>query len=218
MKALRRAAIIVAVSAVAGIGPASGAAASELVLGGTMPMKSVKMKNVDGKEMALGDAAGKKGTLVVFSCNGCPWVVAWQDRMVALGNRYQKEGIGVVFVNSNDPAQSKDGIDGYAGMQERAKELAMAFPYVVDATSDVARAFSATRTPEAFLFDGKGKLVYHGTIDDNANKPEEVKATYLADALEAVVAGTAVPVAETKSLGCAIKFRAGAKDEKAKGS
>jgi hypothetical protein len=78
---------------------------------------------------------------------------------------------------------------------------------VVDATSGLARAFGATRTPEAFLFDKNGRLVYHGTIDDNAREPEKIKARYLKDAVAAVAAGKAVPVAETKSLGCSIKFR-----------
>ena len=92
-------------------------------------------------------------------------------------------------------------------MQERAKSLGLAFPYVVDATSDVARAFGATRTPEAFLFDAKGKLVYHGAVDDNAHKPAEVTVRWLNDALSATSAGKAVAVKETKSLGCTIKFR-----------
>jgi len=79
---------------------------------------------------------------------------------------------------------------------------------VVDATSDVARAFGATRTPEAFLFDAKGKLVYHGAVDDNAREPEKVTERWLDDAMAATVAGKAVATKETKSLGCTIKFRA----------
>ncbi len=92
-------------------------------------------------------------------------------------------------------------------MQQRAKARGFKFPYVVDATSDVARAFGATRTPEAYLFDAAGKLVYHGTIDDNYKSEKDVKTTYLKDALDAVIAGEAVPVAQTKAVGCSIKFR-----------
>lgn len=84
----------------------------------------------------------------------------------------------------------------------------MAFPYVVDASSDVARAFGATRTPEAFLFDREGRLVYHGAIDDNAKQPDQVKARYLEEAVNAVVDGKEIAVQETKALGCSIKFRA----------
>ena len=92
-------------------------------------------------------------------------------------------------------------------MQQRAKSNKIAYPYVVDATSDVARAFGATRTPEAFLFGADGKLVYHGTIDDNGEDAAKVEKSYLKDALEAVVKGQDVAVKETKSIGCGIKFR-----------
>lgn len=166
---------------------------------------NVKMKGVDGKEVTLKELMGPKGLLVIFSCNHCPWVKAWQARMVALGNEYSQKGVGVVAVNSNDVTVYTD--DDMEHMVAQAKEHGYRFPYVMDATSDVARAFGATRTPEAFLFDAQGKLVYHGAIDDNAEKPQEVKKTYLADALAAVVAGKPVPVAETKALGCSIKFR-----------
>ncbi|GBC80601.1 Thiol-disulfide oxidoreductase ResA [bacterium HR09] len=166
---------------------------------------NVKMKGVDGKEVTLKELMGPKGLLVIFSCNHCPWVKAWQARMVALGNEYSQKGVGVVAVNSNDVTVYTD--DDMEHMIAQAKEHGYRFPYVMDATSDVARAFGATRTPEAFLFDAQGKLVYHGAIDDNAEKPQEVKKTYLADALAAVVAGKPVPVAETKALGCSIKFR-----------
>lgn len=166
---------------------------------------NVKMKGVDGKEVSFKELMGSKGLLVIFSCNHCPWVKAWQARMVALGNEYSQKGVGVVAVNSNDTAAYPD--DDMDHMVAQAKEHGYQFPYVMDATSEVARAFGATRTPEAFLFDAQGKLVYHGAIDDNAEKPQEVKKTYLADALAAVVAGKPVPVAETKALGCSIKFR-----------
>ena len=83
----------------------------------------------------------------------------------------------------------------------------MEFPYVVDATSDVARAFGATRTPEVFLFDKAGKLVYHGAVDDSADDAEKVTNAYLKQALDAVLKGAEVAVKETKSIGCTIKFR-----------
>ena len=90
---------------------------------------------------------------------------------------------------------------------DSARAAGMRFPYVVDATSGIARAFGATRTPEAFLFDGRGRLVYHGAIDDNAHEPNAVQHHYLRDALEAVVAGRAIAEGETRFLGCTIKFR-----------
>ena len=179
--------------------------AESLALGATAPLADTRMKNVDGKEFSIASVKGKNGTLVVFSCNACPWAKAWESRIVELGNAYSKKGVGVIVVNSNDPEVVAD--DGYDAMVARAKERKMAFPYVVDATSDLARAFGATRTPEAYLFDKSGKLVYHGAIDDNAKEPAKVSARYLKDALDAVLAGKDVAVAETKAMGCSIKFR-----------
>jgi hypothetical protein len=176
-----------------------------LSIGDEVPMASVKMKSVDGREFSIAEAAGKKGTLVVFSCNACPWAKAWEKRIVEIGNTYPKQGVGVIVINSNDPDRVAE--DGYAVMQQRAKQRGMKYPYVVDATSGVARAFGATRTPEAFLFDVSGKLVYHGTIDDNAKQPGQVKERYLQDAIRAVLGGKEVAVPETKALGCGIKFR-----------
>jgi thiol-disulfide isomerase/thioredoxin len=156
--------------------------------------------------LSIADVAGKAGTLVIFTCNHCPFAKDWEQRIVELANTYSGKGIGVVLVNANDPATHAE--DGYEEMQARAKSRGMKVPYVVDATSGVARAFGASVTPEAFLFDKAGKLAYHGTIDDNRKEPDKVKARYLKDALDAVVAGKAPAVPETKGLGCGIKFRA----------
>ena len=112
--------------------------------------------------------------LVVFTCNACPYAKAWEERIVALGNEYRAQGIGAIAINANDPAIVAG--DSYDGMQEVAKERNLQFPYVVDAGSQVARAFGATRTPEAFLFDAEGKLVYHGTIDDNHQAPRRSRS------------------------------------------
>ena len=177
-----------------------------LPIGKAAPMAQVKMTSVDGKSLSIAEAKGAKGTLVLFTCNSCPWVKAWESRIAELGNTYTKQGIGVIAINSNDPAVKAE--DDMPARQERAQALGLAFPYVVDASSDVARAFGATRTPEAFLFDAKGKLVYHGAVDDNAHKPDQVSARWLNDALAATAGGKAVATKETKSLGCTIKFRA----------
>jgi peroxiredoxin len=177
-----------------------------LAIGKAAPMADVKMTGVDGRSLSIAEVKGAKGTLVLFTCNSCPWVKAWESRIAELGNTYATQGIGVIAINSNDPSVKPE--DDLPAMQERAKSLGLAFPYVVDASSDVARAFGATRTPEAFLFDAKGKLVYHGAVDDNAHKPDQVSARWLNDALAATAGGMAVARKETKSLGCTIKFRA----------
>jgi len=189
---------------VALLAPAA-ARADALALGKKAPEADVAMANVDGKEHTIAGTAGEKGTLVIFTCNSCPWAQAWEKRIVAIGNDWSKKGVGVIAINANDPGVKPE--DGMAGMKKRAKALGMKFPYVVDATSDVARAFGATRTPEAFLFDAEGTLAYHGAIDDNAREPGKVKTHYLEDALQAVAGGKKIELAETKAFGCTIKFR-----------
>ena len=211
MKATRAAlfaASLVLVSGPATAGETASAPAS-LALGAKAPMATSKMKTANGKEVSIADVKGAKGTLVVFTCNACPWAKKWESRIVELGNDAGKKGIGMIAINSNDPNVNAD--DSYAVMQTRAKERGMKFAYAYDATSGIARAFGATRTPEAFLFDASGKLVYHGTIDDNADDAAAVKDAYLANAVNAVAGGKAVPVAETKALGCGIKFRSSGK-------
>jgi peroxiredoxin len=180
-------------------------AGGPLAIGGTIPMAETKMKGVDGKELSIADVKKPQGTLVVFTCNHCPFAKMWETRIVDLGNTYAGKGIGVIAINANDPKVAEE--DSFDVMQQRAKDRGMQFPYVVDATSNVARAFGATRTPEAFLFDKDGKLVYHGAIDDNGQEPDKVQNAYLKNALDSVVAGKDVAVKETKSIGCGIKFR-----------
>jgi hypothetical protein len=129
----------------------------------------------------------------------------WQGRIAGIGNAALGSGLAVVAVNGNDPDSYPE--DAFETMVERAKEVGYRFPYVVDATSDVARGFGATKTPEAFLFDARGRLVYHGAIDDNARDAKAVASHWLADAVSAVVAGKPVAVGESKALGCSIKLR-----------
>src|SRR5262249_6362323 len=186
----------------------AGESTGGLALGSKVPaaVAKTKMKNVDGKMLSLTDVAGKSGTLGVFTCNPCPFAQDLEQRIVQLRHTHAGKGIGVVLVNANDPTDHAD--DGFDEMQAHAKSRGMKIPYVVDETSAVARAFGASVTPEAFLFDKTGKLAYHGTIDDNRKEPDKVKARYLKDALDAVVAGKTPPVPETKGLGCGIKYRA----------
>jgi peroxiredoxin len=207
---MRRSRFVVPITCLAAVLSCLAAARAQeapksLALGASAPAADVKMKGVDGRDVSILDVKGEKGTLVVFTCNHCPWVKAWETRIVELGNAWQSKGIGVVAINSNDPAAYPD--DSYEEMQKRAKDRGMRFPYVVDATSEVARAFGASHTPQTFLFGKDGTLAYKGAVDDNAKEPDKVKARYLADALEAVAAGKEPPLRESKALGCSIKFR-----------
>jgi peroxiredoxin len=190
---------------IGGVLLAGAARAESLNLGDRAPATAGKMKSAAGPEVSIADVKGTKGTLVIFSCNACPWVKKWETRLAEIGNAYPTKGIGVIVINANDPTKVAE--DSYPVMQQRAKERGFQFPYVVDATSDVARVFGASHTPEAFLFDASGQLVYRGAIDDNASDPAKVEEHFLRDALNAVLAGKDVAVKETKALGCTIKFR-----------
>lgn len=168
-----------------------------------MPELGTKLKNIDNKMVTLGEIAkGKKGVLVVFTCNACPFAKAWWGRMEKIGNEYAKKGIAVVAINSNDPKVSPE--DDFPQMKEKAKGLE--YPYVMDETSKVAKAFGASKTPEVYLFNSKLQLVYQGAIDSDSH--DETKAEpYLKKTLDTLLAGKPIAVAENKALGCGIKFR-----------
>jgi len=175
-----------------------------LEIGAAVPHAERAMKNVDGSMVSVQSVKGEKGVMVIFSCNTCPYVIAWNERMTELGKKAQKNGIGVIVINSNDPkVQPGDNMDA---MVEMAKNTGYTFPYVVDEESMMAKAFGATRTPEIFLFNADGKLVYHGAIDDNSQDASAVEKHYLRDAIHAVKKGTAIETTQTKAIGCTIKF------------
>jgi peroxiredoxin len=163
------------------------------------------MQTTAGKEVSLASVKGKKGTLVVFTCNTCPYAKGWEERIVAIGNKAADRGVGMIAINSNDPDRAPG--DAMSAMQDRAKLRGIKYAYAADPGGDVARAFGASHTPEAFLFDGEGKLVYHGSIDDNVDDAKAVKQTYLANAVADLSSGKEQRMAETKAIGCGIKFR-----------
>ena len=178
---------------------------SPLPIGADVVMADVEMKNIDGQMFSFDGIKGDKGTLIVFTCNHCPYAQAWEARIATAGNAAMKMGFGVIAVNPNDTKAFPE--DGLEEMKRRATAVGFEFPYVVDATSDVARAFGASKTPEVFLFDAGGKLVYYGAVDDNYRDAAKVEQTYLEDALKAVAGGQPVAKTVTKALGCSIKFR-----------
>ena len=178
--------------------------AKELDLGSILPLGDIKMADISGKDVSLNDAKGKNGLLVIFSCNTCPWVIAWEDRYVELADTYKDKGVGIVAINSNET--QFENVDSMEEMQSHAKEQGYNFYYTMDNGSKLASEFGATRTPHIYLFDKKDKLVYRGAIDDNARKPDKVENTYLADAIDNMLAGNTIDPTATKALGCAIKF------------
>ena len=165
-----------------------------------------RLKNVDGKILSSEDlASGKKALAVIFSCNHCPYVQAWEDRMIALGKTYQARGVAFVLINANNPKKYPE--DSFPEMVKRAKAKGYPFSYLHDEDQEIARAYGATRTPEAFLFDSQGMLRYHGRIDDNYENPQAARSHDLREALEAVLAGRSPATAETPPVGCTIKWK-----------
>ena len=179
--------------------------AGELEIGSTMPLKDLKLADISGKNITLANAKGDAGTLVVFSCNTCPWVIRWEDRYVSLANTYAQKGIGMIAVNSN--AARFGGEDSLEEMLEHAKNNGYNFPYAQDPESELASAFGATKTPHIYLFNGDDKLVYRGAIDDNAKNAKKVDVPFLANAIDALLAGNPINPQTTKALGCSIKFK-----------
>lgn len=174
----------------------------ELALNKPMPEATYKMKDVSGKEVALNDAKTDKGLLVIFSCNTCPYVKLSETRIKEYSDYCLANGIGCIIVNSNEAQRSEE--DSFDAMVKYHQAQSLKCYYTVDASSKLANAFGATRTPQCFLFNGKG-LVYKGAIDDNVKDPAAVKAPYLKDALAAVAKGAVPSTQETKSIGCTIK-------------
>jgi len=174
-----------------------------LPIGAEMPKATVKMKDVSGKETSIKDAVKKNGVLVMFSCNTCPVVHKYESRTVESCKKALDNKIGVILLNSNEATRGSG--DSYSDMKDYAKKLNYGWNYVVDEKSAMADAFGASRTPEIFLFDKNGKLVYHGAIDDNANGADEVTRKHLSIAIDELIAGKDVSTKQTKSVGCSIK-------------
>lgn len=176
----------------------------QLNVGDKAPKTELKMTGIDGKSVSLEDLKKDKGLCVIFSCNTCPWVVAWEDRYNELNAECEKLGIGFVLVNSNEA--KREGDDSLEEMKKHANEKGYSnFAYVVDSKNELADAFGATKTPDVFLFNGNMELAYKGAIDDNSKDKTAVDEPYLKKALEAVAAGKKVDPTETKALGCSIK-------------
>jgi Redoxin len=178
---------------------------NSLPIGSPIPRPEVKMKDISGTEVSLKESVKKNGLLVMFSCNTCPVVKGYQSRTLETCKYAAGKDIGVVLLNSNE-ATRNDG-DSYGDMKDYAKKQRYSFNYVIDNNSVMADAFGANRTPEVFLFNKEGKLVYHGAIDDNPNSPDEVTRKHAIIAIDEMVAGKNITMKETRSVGCSIKRR-----------
>ncbi len=159
----------------------------------------------DGKNYSLSSFEDKEALIVIFSCNHCPYVQAYEDRIKKLQDDYKEKGIIVIAINPNEDVNYPD--DSFENMKERAAEQNFNFLYLRDEDQSVARAYDATHTPEIFLFDKNRRLAFHGKIDDNWQDPTKVQNHYLRNALDELLEGKEISVPETFTIGCTIKWK-----------
>ncbi len=163
------------------------------------------LKGVDGKTYSLADFKSASALVIVFSCNHCPYVQAYEDRLISLQNEFKSKGVQFVAINANDATNYPD--DSFENMVKRAQEKNFNFPYLRDESQEVAKAYRASHTPHLFVFDQNRKLAYTGKIDDNWQNPELVKERYLREALSALSEGKAPKESATFAIGCTIKWK-----------
>ena len=175
-----------------------GAGASDLKIGGPAPDFTLPAAS-DGKAVALKDLlARNKAVAIVFVATKCPVSNAYNTRMAALGKEYAANGIPLVGINSNKTEPAAD-------VKEHAEKHGFTFAVLKDDGNKIADAYGASHTPEVFVVDPKGNLIYHGRIDENQDDPKNVRSPDLRNTLDAVLAGKPVPTAQTKAFGCSIK-------------
>lgn len=168
------------------------------------PCPPFDLPGTDDKTHRLAELGGKL-VVIVVSCNHCPYVVAYEARMVVLAREYAPRGVDFVAVNANDATRYPE--DDLPAMKVRARERAFPFLYLRDESQAFVRALDARFTPEVFVFDADRKLRYHGRIDDNHRDATKVKSHDLRNALDALLAGNDPPNAETTAFGCSVKWK-----------
>ena len=172
------------------------------------PAPEFDLRDFDGHRHSLADFAAAPALLVMFTCQHCPFVRHIRRGFVSFTREYQPRGLAVVAINANDiAAYPQDGPDA---MREESREFGYAFPYLLDESQAVARAYRAACTPDFFLFDAGRKLVYRGQFDaSRPNSDVPVTGADLRAAVDAVLAGRPVPQEQRPSLGCNIKWKPG---------
>ena len=171
-------------------------------------IKDFRLKNIDGKTVSLGDYKNAKGFIIVFTCNHCPFAKMYPQRMNELNQKFAPLKVPLIAISSADTVVYEE--DTYTEMIKMAKRKKMNFPYLYDGMQSVARQFNADKTPHAFVLwreNNEWKIKYSGAIDDNGSEPEKVIHPYVYDAVNALLNGKSVAIPETKSIGCAIKWR-----------
>jgi peroxiredoxin len=169
------------------------------------PAPAFSLPDTFGEIHALPDGEGTLATVVVFTCNHCPYALAWHDRILAVARDYAERGVRMLAVNPNDGERYPR--DSYEAMQRRVQgDGGWPVPYLRDESQEVARAYGARTTPDVFVIDGGGRVAYRGAPDADSGDPS-LGAAWLRAALDDVLAGRPVREAETQPVGCSIKWR-----------
>ncbi len=164
------------------------------------------LENIDGNMVSLSDYENAKGFIVIFTCNTCPYAVAYEDRVEALNKKYADKGYPVIAIMPNN-TEVKPG-DNMEAMQARAKAKGFTFPYLMDKDQEIYPQYGATKTPHVYLLQKtkKGNVVkYIGAIDDNYKNAEAVTEKYVEDAVDTLLKGGEIKVKATRAIGCSIK-------------
>jgi peroxiredoxin len=165
------------------------------------------LENIDGSFVSLSDFSESKGFIVVFTCNTCPYAVAYEDRIEALNKKYAKKGYPVIAIMPNN-TEIKPG-DSLDAMRKRANKKGFTFPYLIDREQAVFPQYGATKTPHVYVLQKNNEMLtvrYIGAIDDNYKDANKVVLKYVEDAVDALLMNRKVPVLKTRAIGCSIKI------------
>ena len=164
------------------------------------------LPNINGEMISLSDYDEAKGFIIIFTCNTCPYSIAYEDRINALDAKYKPKGYPVIAINPNDPAAK--GGEQLVDMKKRAEDKDFSFPYLQDKGQHIYPKYGATRTPHVLIpaKQNRGNVVqYIGAIDDSSRSPDKVQKYYVEDAIDALLSGRLPKVSTTKAIGCSIK-------------
>ncbi|TDP03300.1 thioredoxin family protein [Flavobacterium sp. 245] len=173
------------------------------------PAPDFKLKNVDNKEVSFASYPKAKGFIIVFTCNTCPYAVAYEQRIIDLDKKFRPQGYPVIAINPNDPEASK--ADAFNKMQDLAKDKSYPFPYLFDAGQLVTDQYGAKHTPHIFIVSKtpKGNVIeYVGAIDNDPEGTKAEKTKYAEDAIAALQSNKKPAVTQTKEIGCTVKRKA----------
>lgn len=167
-----------------------------------------KLRNTDGKMISLNTEKQVKGYILIFTCNTCPYSVLYEDRIIALHEKYASKGYPVIAIQPNDAKRSPG--DSFDKMKKRARDKGFPFPYLLDETQKTTSTYGATNTPHVYVLnkqpDKSFRIEYIGAVDNNSRRAQDATRHYVQDAVEALLKGKSVETTKTKAIGCTIKW------------